>query len=142
MKTVEHLLQAKSGDIWCIGPADMVLDAIKLMAEKEVGALLVRDGETVVGIVSERDYARKVILRGRAAKETPVSEIMTTGVIFASPEQTVQQCLEMMTDKRIRHLPVMSGGRLVGMISIGDLVKAIITDQQEMIEQLETYIRG
>lgn len=142
MKTVEHLLRAKSGDVWSVGPADMVLDAIKLMAEKEIGAVIVMDGDAVVGIMSERDYARKVILLGRAARETPVSDIMTRGVVFASPEQTVEQCMGLMTDKRIRHLPVMSGGKLVGMISIGDLVKAIITDQQEMIEQLETYIRG
>ena len=142
MKTVDHLLRTKPTDIWCIGPEAMVLDAITLMAEKEIGALVVKDRDEVVGIVSERDYARKVILRGRAARETPVREIMSTNVIFASPGQTVEHCMGMMTDKRIRHLPVLSEGRLVGIISIGDLVKAIITDQQEIIEQLETYIRG
>jgi CBS domain-containing protein len=142
MKTVDHLLKTKTEDIWSIGPEAMVLDAIRLMAEKEIGALVVKDGDEVVGIVSERDYARKVILRGRAARETPVRDIMSTDVVFASPEQTVEHCMGMMTDERIRHLPVMSEGRLVGIISIGDLVKAIITDQQEIIEQLETYIRG
>lgn len=142
MKTVDHLLKTKTGDIWSIGPEDMVLDAIRLMAEKEIGALVVKDGDEVVGIVSERDYARKVILRGRAARETPVRDIMSPDVVFASPDQTVEHCMGMMTDERIRHLPVLSEGRLVGIISIGDLVKAIITDQQEIIEQLETYIRG
>ena len=142
MKTVEHLLGAKSGDIWGIEPDAMVIDAIKLMAEKEIGALLVTQQGAVVGILSERDYARKVLLKGRDSRETPVQDIMSSPVIFATPEQTVEQCMGLMTDKRIRHLPVMADERLVGVISIGDLVKAVIADQQETIEQLESYIRG
>ncbi|UCC14318.1 MAG: CBS domain-containing protein [Gammaproteobacteria bacterium] len=142
MKTIEQLLGAKNTDIWSIDPDGLIFDAITLMAEKEIGALLVIEDERVVGILSERDYARKVLLRGRSSRETPVREIMTSDVIFATPDQTVEDCMTLMTHKRIRHLPVLSNGRLVGVISIGDLVKAVIADQQETIEQLESYIRG
>lgn len=142
MKIVEQLLSVKSSDIWSIDPDALVFDAITLMAEKGIGALLVIKDQRVVGILSERDYARKVLLKGRSSRQTPVRDIMTADVIFASPEQTVEECMGLMTNKRIRHLPVMAGDRLVGVISIGDLVKAVIADQQETIEQLESYIRG
>ena len=142
MKIVEQLLSVKSSDIWSIDPDALVFDAITLMAEKGIGALLVSKGQRVVGILSERDYARKVLLKGRSSRQTPVRDIMTADVIFASPEQTVEECMGLMTNKRIRHLPVMADDRLEGVISIGDLVKAVIADQQETIEQLESYIRG
>ncbi|MDH3915945.1 MAG: CBS domain-containing protein [Chromatiales bacterium] len=142
MKIVEQLLSVKSSDIWSIDPDALVFDAITLMAEKGIGALLVIKDQRVVGILSERDYARKVLLKGRSSRQTPVRDIMTADVIFASPEQTVEECMGLMTNKRIRHLPVMADDRLEGVISIGDLVKAVIADQQETIEQLESYIRG
>lgn len=142
MKTVEQLLTTKDRDIWSVQPDDSVYHVIKLMAEKEIGALLVIKQDQVVGIVSERDYARKVLLKGRSSKETSVSEIMSAPVVFTTPEQTIQDCMGLMTTRRIRHLPVMEGDALVGILSIGDLVKAIIADQQELIEQLEQYIRG
>ena len=141
-KMVEHLLGAKNSDIWSIDPDALVFDAITLMAEKGIGALLVIKDQRVVGILSERDYARKVLLKGRSSRDTPVRDIMTAEVIFASPEQTVEACMGLMTNKRIRHLPAMADDRLVGVISIGDLVKAVIANQQETIEQLESYIRG
>ena len=112
------------------------------MADKGIGALIVMDGETMAGIVTERDYARKVILKGRSSHETPVSDIMSTGVISTSPDQTVNICMNVMTDKRIRHLPVVEGNKVIGLVSIGDLVKAIIADQKEEIEHLEHYISG
>lgn len=142
MKLVNQLLNSKGHDVLSITPAASVLDAIKLMAEKGVGALIVMDGDALAGIVTERDYARKVILKGRSSQETPVSEIMTPDVISTSPEKTVNTCMNMMTDKRIRHLPVVEAGKVTGMVSIGDLVKAIIADQKEEIEQLEQYISG
>ncbi len=142
MKLVNQLLDSKGHDILSIAPSASVLDAIKLMAEKGIGALIVMDGETMAGIVTERDYARKVILKGRSSDETPVSDIMSTGVISTSPEQTVNSCMNVMTDKRIRHLPVVEGNKVTGLVSIGDLVKAIIADQKEEIEQLEHYISG
>jgi len=142
MTTVRNLLQNKGSHVWGIEPDVMVIDAIKLMAEKGIGALVVTDGSAVVGVLSERDYARKVLLKGRSSKTTPVRDIMSTNVVFARPEDNVEQCMNVMTDKRVRHLPVMEGGALVGLVSIGDLVKAIITEQQETIEHLENYIRG
>ena len=142
MKLVNQLLDSKGHDILSIAPSASVLDAIKLMAEKGVGALIVMDGETMAGIVTERDYARKVILKGRSSDETPVSDIMSTGVISTSPDQTVNICMNVMTDKRIRHLPVVEGNKVIGLVSIGDLVKAIIADQKEEIEHLEHYISG
>jgi CBS domain-containing protein len=142
MKLVKHLLDGKGRDIISIAPADSVLDAIKLMAEKGIGALVVMDGESLAGMVTERDYARKVILKGRSSRETPVRDIMTPNVFTTSSDQTVDSCMNMMTEKRIRHLPVVEGDKVTGMVSIGDLVKAIIADQREDIEQLERYITG
>ncbi|MDX1432206.1 MAG: CBS domain-containing protein [Gammaproteobacteria bacterium] len=142
MTVVKTLLESKGSDIWSVSPDASVYDAIRLMAEKEVGALLVlRDG-ALVGIVSERDYARKVVLKGRSSKSTPVSEVMTARVAYARPDQSVDECMAMMTEKRVRHLPVMDGDRLLGVVSIGDLVKSIIAEQQDTIRQLEQYISG
>ncbi len=142
MKLVKHLLEAKGSNIISIQPDASVLDAIKLMAEKGIGSLVVTEGEALQGIVTERDYARKVIIKGRASDSTKISEIMTADVITASSDQTVNQCMAIMTERKCRHLPVVDDGHLVGMISIGDLVQAIITDQAEEIEQLEHYISG
>lgn len=140
MKTVKQLLDGKGYQVWTVGPDQSVLDAIKLMAEKGVGALVVVDGGKVVGIITERDYARKVILQERSSRTTPVRDIMTTRVICTHLANTAEECMAVMTDKRVRHLPVMDDGQLVGIISIGDLVKSIIDHQQFMIEQLESYI--
>jgi len=142
MKLVQHLLDNKGRDIISISSDASVLDAIKLMADKGIGALVVIDGGDLTGIVTERDYARKVIIKGRASDTTPVADIMTADVITASSQLTVNECMEIMTAKKCRHLPVVDDGDLVGMISIGDLVQAIISDQQEEIEQLEHYISG
>ncbi len=142
MKLIQHLLEAKGGELISIKPDASGLDAIKLMAEKGIGSLVVTEGESLKGIVTERDYARKVIIKGRASDSTAISEIMTTDVVTASSDQTVQQCMAIMTKIKCRHLPVVDDGHLVGMISIGDLVQAIIADQQEEIEQLESYISG
>ncbi|MDH3670358.1 MAG: CBS domain-containing protein [Gammaproteobacteria bacterium] len=142
MKTVEQILDAKGSDIWSITPDATVFEAVKLMSEKEVGALLVMTGKKLVGIVSERDYARKVILNAKSSKETSVQDIMTTRVVYASPDQSIEQCMALMTEKRIRHLPIMDGKRLCGMLSIGDLVKAIIAEQKLVIKELERYISG
>ena len=140
MANVKQLLQAKGHDIWSVGPEDSVYDAIELMANKGVGALVVMEGDSLVGVLSERDYARKVELQGRSSRGTKIKEIMTSRVVYARPEQTVEECMALMTDKRIRHLPVMDGDEMLGVISIGDLVKAIIEEQQHVIEQLEQYI--
>ncbi|MCL4302864.1 MAG: CBS domain-containing protein [Anaerolineae bacterium] len=142
MKTVNQLLQNKGSQVWAIRPDALVIDALQLMAEKEVGALVVLEGNQVVGILSERDYARKVSLLGKSSKTTPVREIMTEKVVFIRPEQTVEDCMALMTNKRIRHLPVMEGERLVGVISIGDVVKEVISQQEFIITQLENYIIG
>lgn len=140
MGTVRQLLEEKGRNVWTIGPDASVYDAVALMAEKEIGALpVVQDGR-LVGLISERDYARKVILKGRASKDTPVRDIMTTRVVYARPEQTVEECMAVITDQRVRHLPVLENGRLIGLISIGDLVKAIIDEQQFIIDQLVHYI--
>ena len=141
---VSVILQKKgSSNVVTIAPDATVGDAISILADHRIGAIVVSgSGNNVDGILSERDYARKVLLRGRSSRETPVREIMTSDVIFATPDQTVEDCMTLMTHKRIRHLPVLSDDRLVGVISIGDLVKAVIADQQETIEQLESYIRG
>lgn len=142
MKLVNHLLDAKGRRIIAVSPDNSVLEAIKIMAEKSIGALAVMDGDRLVGIMSERDYARKVIIKGRASETTRVAEIMTTDVLTTSGSQTVNECMNTMTEQKIRHLPVVEQGKVVGMISIGDLVQAIIADQQEEIEQLEQYISG
>jgi CBS domain-containing protein len=142
MKLVRHILQSKGSSVVSVSPSASVLDAIKLMAEKGIGALVVMEGTKLCGIVTERDYARKVILKDKSSHNTPVSDIMSDKVCTAAPDDSVDKCMNTMTDRRIRHLPVLSGGKVVGMISIGDLVKAVIADQQEAIEQLEHYITG
>jgi CBS domain-containing protein len=142
MKLVQHLLDEKGRDVLTISPDATVLDAVKLMAEKSIGALVVLNGEKLAGMVSERDYARKVILMGRASDDTPVSAIMRTEPAVASSSSTVKECMSMVTEGRVRHLPVVDDGKVVGIISIGDLVKAIIADQQAEIEQLGQYISG
>ena len=142
MTTVRQLLDRKDRAVFSVGPEAPVLEAIRAMAEHHVGALLVMSGEVLAGIVSERDYARKVILLGRSSADTPVRDIMTFPVITVSPDDTVQTCMQLMTDKRVRHLPVIDGGRVVGMVSIGDLVKAVIAEQRAQIEQLEHYIHS
>lgn len=142
MKLVKHLLDSKGREIISIVEEASVYDAIKLMADHGVGSLLVMDGVELKGIVTERDYARKVIIKGRSSESTQVGEIMTRDLVTTTSAQTVNECMTMMSERRIRHLPVMSGREVVGMISIGDLVQAIISDQQEEIEQLENYISG
>ena len=142
MKTVRDMLNAKQGETHTIAPDETVFRALEKMAENEVGALLVLKDEKVVGIISERDYARKVILKGASSLDTPVSKIMTRDVIYVGPDQTVEECMALMTDKRIRHLPVVVDRRLAGMISIGDVVKAVIADREFAIRQLESYISG
>ncbi|MFQ5510226.1 MAG: CBS domain-containing protein [Candidatus Krumholzibacteriia bacterium] len=142
MLTARQLLDKKPGDIWSVSPDASVFDAIKLMADKRVGALLVVDGDDLVGIVSERDYARKVILQGRSSKSTPVSSIMTEKVLFVGPDQPIEECMALMTQKRFRHLPVMEDGRLLGVFSSGDVIKEMISEREFIIEQLENYIKG
>jgi len=139
---VARLLETKGSNVWTIAPDALVYDALQTMAEKEVGALIVTEGRRVVGIFSERDYARRVILAGRSSRTSPVREMMTTRVLFVSPDETVDDCMGLMTEKHVRHLPVMEGDRLVGVISIGDVVKAIMSDQRFTIEELEKYISG
>jgi len=142
MQSIKHLLANKIKEIWSIGPDEPVLQAIRLMSEKGIGALPVMQDGNLLGILSERDYARKVILMGRSSADTPVSQIMTKPVITVSLQDTVHDCMQIMTEKRIRHLPVVDKHKVVGMISIGDLVKAVIEEQQETIVQLEKYIAG
>ena len=142
MKRVKDILKVKGHDVWSVTPTSSVYDAIHFMAEKEIGALMVMEGTRLVGIVSERDYARQIILKGRSSETTKVSEIMTTNVINAQPENDVGECMAMMTDSRIRHLPILDEEQVVGMISIGDLVNAIIAEQQSTIQDLEKYISG
>jgi CBS domain-containing protein len=140
MTTVRQLLDGKGRAIYSIGPEDPVLQAIKLMAERHVGALLVMKGQELLGILSERDYARKVILMGRSSDDTPVQDIMSSPVVTVAPNQSLDDCMRLVTARRIRHLPVVEAGKVVGIISIGDLVTAVIEDQQRTIEQLESYI--
>ena len=142
MKTVKDILKSKGHEIWSVRPDDMVFDAVKQMADKEAGALLVMDGNKLVGIVTERDYARKIILEGKSSKHVTVSEVMTRKVLCATPERTVDECMALMTDSRTRHLPVVDHKRVVGVISIGDLVKAMISEQKMLIDQLQHYISG
>ena len=139
--TVRTMLRGKP-DIYAVGPDAAVFDALQLMADKNIGAVLVVAGEKIEGIFSERDYARRVILTGKTSRETLVREIMTTPVICVHPDWTADQCMALMTDKRVRHLPVLEVDRLVGVISIGDVVKAIIAEQEFLIEQLQNYITG
>jgi len=142
MKLVSDILDSKGHDIWAVKPDDTVFDSLQLMAEKEIGALLVMDGDRLVGIVTERDYARKVILEGKSSKSSSVAEVMTKRVLCVTPERTIDECMALMTDKRARHLPVLDHKRVVGVISIGDLVKAMISEQQVLIDQLQHYISG
>ena len=142
MKLIKHLLDRKGRHIISVKPEDSVLDAIRLMAEKGIGSLVVMEDQELLGIMSERDYARKVIIKGRSSESTAVSEIMTVNVFTTSSSETVNDCMSVMTEKKIRHLPVVEDSAVIGMISIGDLVEAIISDQQEEIEQLEHYISG
>ncbi len=142
MQTVSHLLRQKGNQFFSVAPADSVRKAIELMATHHVGALLVMNQGALVGIISERDYARKVILKNRSSQETPVSEIMTSPAVTVTPTDTVRHCMQVMTERRFRHLPVTEGGRVVGILSIGDLVKAVIEEQSAQIEQLERYIAG
>ena len=140
MKTLKQLLEVKGRDVYTITPDARVLDALRMMAEKSVGALIVTDGGRIAGVISERDYARKVILHGKSSHELQVCDIMTSKVITVHPGQTVEECMALMTEKRIRHLPVTEGERLIGVLSIGDLVKEVIAEQQQTIRELESYI--
>ena len=142
MQTVSQLLRVKGSEVFSVAPQDSVLHAIEVMATRHVGALLVMSQGSLIGIISERDYARKVILKSRSSHDTPVGDIMTSPAVSVTPEDTVHNCMQIMTERRFRHLPVVKGGRVVGMLSIGDLVKAVIQDQTEQIEQLERYIAG
>ena len=142
MLRVKYLLAFKDKAVWSVEPEQPVLEAIRMMADKHIGALPVMRGDELIGIVSERDYARKVILMGRSSSDTPVWEIMSSPVTTVTPDESVHRCMEIMTEKRIRHLPVVERGRMIGIISIGDLVKAVIEEQQQTIDQLERYIAG
>lgn len=140
MKLARNILDSKGNEVWSVGTDATVLDALGVMAEKRIGALLVMNGDSLAGVFSERDYARKVILAGKSSRETPVKDIMTSEVVVANPDSSVEECMALMTEKRIRHLPVIDNERVAGVLSIGDLVKAIIDEQQFKIEQLENYI--
>ncbi|OGA13952.1 MAG: inosine-5-monophosphate dehydrogenase [Betaproteobacteria bacterium RIFCSPLOWO2_02_FULL_63_19] len=143
MTTVAQIIASKPDkNIYTTSPETSVFDAVKLMAEKSIGAVLVMEGETVVGIITERDYARKIVLMSRSSRDTPVRDIMTSQVMYVEPGQTSNDCMALMTKTRLRHLPVMDKGKLIGLVSIGDLVKDVISEQQFMIEQLEHYIAG
>ena len=142
MKTVKQLIQAKGGAVHAIAPEQKVFEALRLMAEKDVGALVVMTGNALVGILSERDYARKVILLGKSSHDLAVRDIMTERVVTIHPAQTVDDCMALMTARRIRHLPLVENDRLLGILSIGDLVKAVIAEQGETIRQLESYIHS
>ena len=140
MRNVNHILETKSSAVVTVSEATPVLEVIRLMAEHHIGSVLVMQGEQLLGIATERDYARKVILQGRSSSDTPVAQVMSSPVVTVSPTDTVQTCMAMMTDRKIRHLPVVESGQVVGLISIGDLVKAVIADQQQEIAQLQQYI--
>lgn len=142
MKTAQQILDKKGHNVWSVHADDSVFDAIQKMADKDVGALVVIEDDKLVGILSERDYARNVILSGKSSPRTPVREIMVTRVVCARPEQTVEQCMAIMTEKRVRHLPVLDGEKLVGIVSLGDVVKSIIGDQKFTIEELYNYIHA
>jgi CBS domain-containing protein len=140
MATVQRLLDNKGSEVWSIGPDATVFEALQLMAEKNAGALVVLAGDELAGIISERDYARSVVLKDRSSKTTPVREIMSTKVVAIHPDQTLEECMALMTEKHIRHLPVLDGNQLNGVISIGDVVKHLISEKDFLIEQLEQYI--
>ncbi|MBZ0087614.1 MAG: CBS domain-containing protein [Thermomonas sp.] len=140
MRTVRQLLEGKPADVFSITPDAPVIDAIRMMAERRVGALLVMEGQRLAGIISERDYARKIVLQGRSSKDTPVRDIMTAQVVTVNPSDSTEHCMELVTNSRIRHLPVLDGEQVVGVLSIGDLVKAVIEMQQQDIDHLQRYI--
>lgn len=142
MPTIRELLSSKSPEVWHVAPDATVYQALELMAEKDIGALPVIEGGKIVGIFSERDYARNLVLKGKASKNTPVRDLMVSPVLYVRIDQTVEDCMALMTDKRVRHLPVLDGEELVGIVTIGDVVRRIIQDQDFVIDQLENYIRG
>jgi len=142
LAAIQQLLDKKGHDVWSVHPDDSVFNAIKEMADKQIGSLVVLEDDKIVGIITERHYARNVILKGKSSPDTPVRDIMTTRVVCARPAQTVQECMAVMTERRVRHLPVVDHKRLIGLVSIGDLVKHIIADQEFTIEQLTHYIHG
>jgi CBS domain-containing protein len=142
MLTLNHVLDTKGRTVFSISPQAPVIDAVRIMANSHVGALLVMRGDTLLGIISERDYARKVVLLGRSSSDTPVQEIMTAPVVTAPPETSVHEAMQVMTERRVRHLPILVGGRVQGVVSIGDLVKSVIQEQRHHIAELETYIHG
>ena len=142
MTIVRHILEDKGRQVWSVRPGDTVYDAIKVMADRDVGSLVVLDGGRIVGIVTERHYARNVFLKGRASPQTLVDDVMEHDVVCVGPDQSIEECMALMTTKRLRHLPVTENGALLGIVSIGDLVKSIISDREFVIEQLEHYIRG
>ena len=142
MTTVRTVLQTKKNDIWSISPDAVVIEALKIMADKNIGALLVMQKESLAGIFSERDYARKIVLKGESSRTTAVKDVMTSAVMTVNPEQSIDDCMALMTDKHIRHLPVVENGKLIGLISIGDVVKEIISEHKYTIQQLENYITG
>ena len=142
MRSVQDILNSKGTDVWSVKPDDIIFDAIQLMADKGIGALLVMEEDKLVGIVTERDYARKVVLEGKSSREALIHEVMTTKVLCVSPERTIDECMALMTDKRVRHLPVVDHKQVVGFLSIGDLVKAVISEQKIIIDQLQHYISG
>lgn len=142
MRTATDILNSKGRDVWFVGPDDTVLDVLKLMADKDVGAAVVLDDERIAGIVSERDYARKVALKGLTSRDAKARDIMSAKVVCVTPDESVEECMELMTKGRLRHLPVVEDGKLIGVVSIGDLVKAIIDDREATIDQLQSYITG
>ena len=142
MKTVGDIIKKKGNHVWSVTPGTTVYDTLKLMAEHGIGAVVVLEEGRLVGIFSERDYARQVILKGRTSKDTPVRDVMVSRVVFVRPEQSIEECMALMTDKRVRHLPVIEGKKIIGIVSIGDLVKSIIGNQKFVIDQLEHYIHG
>lgn len=142
MQTAIDIIRYKGSAVWSVKPGETVLHALGVMAEHDIGAVVVLDGEKLVGILTERDYARKVVLAGRSSRESAISDVMTSVVICVSPDESVDSCLTIMTEERVRHLPVVADRRLVGLISIGDLVRATIKEQEQVIEQLQHYIAG
>ena len=142
MQTIREILNAKGADVWTIAPEATVFEALELLAEKDVGALVVREGGKIAGIFSERDYARKIIVLDRRSRDTQVRDAMSADVLYVTPSCTIEECMAIMTDKHIRHVPVLEDGELAGIVSIGDVVKAVISNKQFLIEQLEQYIRG
>ncbi len=142
MRTVADILKTKGDEVFSVNPTDTIFDAVKLMADKEIGSVVVMRDDKLVGIMTERDYARKVILEGKSSRDSSVEEVMTKQVLCVSPERTIDECMALMTDKRARHLPVVDHKHVVGVVSIGDLVKAVISEQQILIDQLQHYISG